>query len=628
MFLDAVRIQKYKRIKDSGWVRINRMTALVGKNESGKTSFLRALHRLNPYNEEDSYFNIIKEYPRDRYAADRDKEKQMVVSARFNLAGKEITEINAAFGVKCLTSEQVIVHKHYDNSRTFEYAVDEKKFLREFVSAHIPELAAKNLSYNDVAQCIAALNSVKESTDNPALKEKIDKLAATLRNRFRVGITKYIFDTQIFKRIPRFIYFDEYSSLNGTIYINDIIQRKRERRLSKSDRTFLTLCDLAGITLEDLVPDDIRSSFEDRQIKMEAASIAVTDKVAEYWSQSEYETQFKLDNDVLSIMIRDLKNRVSINFDERSRGFIWFFSFFTVFMQESNGQYSNTILLLDEPGINLHASAQADLIRVFDSLSKTNQIIYTTHSPFMLDTHSLTNIRIVEESGHGTIVRTDFNTKDAEALFPLQAAFSFSAVHSLFKDVSAVVVENLTDYWYLQSLNELLRASGKTHLRNTFTISPLGSNGNITSLLALLFAHRLKIVMLPSTRQFGFQVDQSFVEHLLKQGNIIPLGSILDRPEAGIEDLIEEPFYLALVNDVYKSQVQEPVLTSKLDRNIPRIVPRLEKHFEEKYSIPFQAIYPAQAFMNQLRDKGLRLLPETTIRNFETLFDRINAVQF
>lgn len=56
-----------------------------------------------------------------------------------------------------------------------------------------------------------------------------------------------------------------------------------------------------------------------------------------------------------------------------------------VFLVESRGDHEDAILLLDEPGLSLHPLAQRDLSAFFDGLTKTNQILYTTHSPFLVD---------------------------------------------------------------------------------------------------------------------------------------------------------------------------------------------------------------------------------------------------
>ena len=68
-------------------------------------------------------------------------------------------------------------------------------------------------------------------------------------------------------------------------------------------------------------------------------------------------------------------------FDERSRGFVWFFSFLTYFSNLEEEKTNDLVLLLDEPGTNLHAMGQTDFLRfIKERLANKNQVIYSTHS--------------------------------------------------------------------------------------------------------------------------------------------------------------------------------------------------------------------------------------------------------
>ena len=123
--------------------------------------------------------------------------------------------------------------------------------------------------------------------------------------------------------------------------------------------------------------------------ELEATSNSITDQFLEYWStNNNLEIQFEIQpvgNDkYLNIRIRNTKHRVTLPLKNRSKGFIWFFSFLVWFSKIE--RHENVIILLDEPGLNLHAEAQNDLLRYIDEmLAPKYQVIYTTHSPFMID---------------------------------------------------------------------------------------------------------------------------------------------------------------------------------------------------------------------------------------------------
>src|SRR5262249_29876286 len=126
--------------------------------------------------------------------------------------------------------------------------------------------------------------------------------------------------------------------------------------------------------------------------------------------------------------------RVDTAFSERSAGFVWFFSFLVKFAQVK-AMGKPVILLLDEPGLTLHGKAQADLLRFFkERLIPHHQIIYSTHSPFMVPADQLRSVRIVEDAiesrgprrvSHGTKVRGDVASRHPDSLFPLLGSLAY-----------------------------------------------------------------------------------------------------------------------------------------------------------------------------------------------------------
>lgn len=118
MKLLKARVMNYKSIEDSGWVTINNVTCLVGKNESGKTAFLQALQKLSPIEGIIGDFDTL-EYPRKSYAKYRqihDENPADVVSAEFELSEDEIAEIELNLGKKTIQSNIIKATKNYKNS--------------------------------------------------------------------------------------------------------------------------------------------------------------------------------------------------------------------------------------------------------------------------------------------------------------------------------------------------------------------------------------------------------------------------------------------------------------------------------------------------------------------------------
>lgn len=118
---------------------------------------------------------------------------------------------------------------------------------------------------------------------------------------------------------------------------------------------------------------------------------------------------------------------------------------------------NNLIVLLDEPGLSLHATAQADLLRYMnEKLVPNHQVIYSTHSPFMIDQSDLLSCRTVEDATGpndevlGTKVSGEVLSTDADTLFPLQASLGYDITQSLFVGEHTLLVEGPSDLLYIQ----------------------------------------------------------------------------------------------------------------------------------------------------------------------------------
>src|ERR1700736_2048745 len=85
--LNSFQIKNYKVIDDTGPVRVEpNLTALVGRNESGKTAILKALWKSR--NVADAKFDKLYDFPRDRYPRER-SGNQVVTVLEFGLSDQE-----------------------------------------------------------------------------------------------------------------------------------------------------------------------------------------------------------------------------------------------------------------------------------------------------------------------------------------------------------------------------------------------------------------------------------------------------------------------------------------------------------------------------------------------------------
>jgi AAA domain, putative AbiEii toxin, Type IV TA system len=315
---------------------------------------------------------------------------------------------------------------------------------------------------------------------------------------------------------------------------------------------------------------------------------------------------------------------VEVNLDERSRGFQWFFAFYVTFSADTNGgEAEDAILLLDEPGLYLHAKSQSDLLRHFEN-DFGNQIVYTTHSPFMVPTHALDSVRTVKiAEDTGTTVTND-PTGDARTLFPLQAALGYSLSQSLFVGPNNLVVEGVTDYWILSAVDSYLRDSGGAALNSEITMTPAGGAQKVSYMVALLTSEELNVLVLLDQEKEALSTRESLVKSkLIAEQNVVFVSEAFDPApvEADVEDLLDPGVYEALVRESYEKELRGKTLA--LNTNVPRIAKRMELAFEA-IEIEFYKTRPARLLLKKMATDPAAVLSKASTERFERLFRTIN----
>ncbi|MFB9163799.1 ATP-dependent nuclease [Arthrobacter psychrochitiniphilus] len=276
---------------------------------------------------------------------------------------------------------------------------------------------------------------------------------------------------------------------------------------------------------------------------------------------------------------------MTVPFDERSRGFVWFFSFLAYFSHIEHESNQPLILLLDEPGINPHAWAQNDLLRFIDErLAPKHQVIFSTHSPFMIDPHVLHRVRtVIDADDKGTLVSSEVMYADAETSFPLHAAMGVDLSKTLFVSPDTLVVEGPSDLMYLEILSQTLIAAGREGLNERWSIAPVGGIAKLPAFVSLLGANKLNIAVLADA---GFE-DAESIRKLeaagkLADAGIILISEVVGREEADVEDLFDPVFYIKLVNGAYKSHLNgQDIKVGDLPKG-DRITKRVEAVMKER----------------------------------------------
>ncbi len=591
MKLVRARVTDFKSIDDSGWVEIDDVTSMVGKNESGKTAFLGALKRLNPV-DGDSEFEL-KDYPRKGYVKYRKVHKQqpaIAVRAVMTLSQDERDMLSERVGENVLLSDCVSVSKDYTNQLSWDFEVDEQAMVQHILleSQMPPEIyqhAATASSINELISILEAL-AVKPVA--------VGRLITRLYKQFGQRSGHDVVADCLEEMMPKFVYFDEYSTMRGRISIQDIRRRVEVgEEIDESDRTFLSLLGLVGADLDDL---DALTNYEYLKAELESAGIAISDEMFEYWAQNnQLRVQFDLSaadpNDapplnegtILHVRIWNNRHRVSVPFDDRSKGFVWFFSFLTYFSRIEEQEECDLVLLLDEPGLNLHALAQADFLRFIDErLAQKHQVIYTTHSPFMINLDHLDRIRTVQDvDGRGTVVSSNTMSNDQDTVFPLQVALGHNLANTIFLAPHCLMVNAASDLIYLQVLGELCASRGYQRLDPRWVVLPVGGADNLPTFVSLLGENYVSVAVLmdvtPKNKAKLAQVSQS---SMMQRSNPVKWVEVQRVRTADIEDILDPAFYLKLVNAAYQTELPEHLSMRAISAKDPRIAQRVAAYFE------------------------------------------------
>jgi len=686
MNLVSFAIRDFKSVRNSTTVEIGDVTCLVGKNESGKTAILQALYKLNPVVPEHAKYDVTDEYPRSEVEEYRQRleseeiDATIVVEAGYTLDPAEIAAVEAVFGAGVLPNPAINLSKGYENLVYVEVATDEAVAVKGMVKSYnLPtEVATQAVECSDLSALKAFLDSDGQERQNQhsaakaqaetladpdsktravheadtlaeseAAKKLKGKLTAILQNN--LGI--YIWTHHLKATWPKFLYFDEYYQMEGHVNIEKLKERQHSKTLKDSDRPMLGLIELARLNLDQLLGSQ---RTEELNNSLEGASNHLSRQLLKYWSQNKHLT-VKVDirpgrpgdpdemqsGSNLWGRVHDTVHQVSTQLGSRSKGFLWFFSFLAWFGQQKRKR-EPLVLLLDEPGLFLHAKAQGDLLRyIEEELMGHNQVIYTTHSPFMVDPHRFDRVRIVEDKSidikeplpaeqAGTKVFQDVLEASDASLFPLQGALGYDIAQTLFVGPNCLVVEGVSDLLYIQTIASLLEEAGREGLDRRWTITPVGGSEKVPTFAALLGAQkRLTIATLIDLQRKDQQnIENLYKRKLLQKNHVLTFADFTGTAEADIEDMFDVAFYLKLVNAEYANDLSKKPKESDVKIGSPRILVKLEAFVEAhplKATARFNHFRPARYFSENIATLK-KAISAITLDRFEAAFKKLNGL--
>jgi hypothetical protein len=559
MRLARARVQNYRSIKDTGWFELEPgKTILVGANEAGKTAVMRVLEHLRP-GPLVKPLVPLRDFPRSELhqiqRGTLDPKDVVVVEAEYELDDADRAEIRnisphftgCGYGFsKTLDNRSHRILRNEPDRPTVGQYKDEFRRLATHADARVavpPKRAAPPNPSETLNSILSGVSdrsfiSVVQATD---LVEWLDATAAhvdgangvetqrlaALRDLVGLVLARDEILELLNDRQPTMVYYSTYTRVQPSIHLRHFADTLDAGAIDPADAyNFGNSClfQLLGFSARELsdlgnVPepgvDDsegmqrLMDQLDDRSYRLNAASIELTDKISEVWqasgvetatgaaSGSDYTVRIVADQQYLKVVVEDSLG-VNLELDQRSEGFQWLVSFFVVFFAQAAGTHVNAILLLDEPGLSLHGLKQREFRRTLSKLAQDNQLLFTTHSPFLVGPDELDIVRVVEMADRtaGTIVHSDVAADDPASLLPLQEALGYDLAQSLFAQQRNLVLESLADFWYVEAVSELFRDAGLTELNHEIALFPAGSAGKVVYFATILHAQHLKVAAL------------------------------------------------------------------------------------------------------------------------------------
>lgn len=387
------------------------------------------------------------------------------------------------------------------------------------------------------------------------------------------------------KELPSFVYYSNYGNLDSEIYLPHVIENMKRPDLGAKEaakaRTLKVLFEFVGLSPQEILElgqdfkpanpaqkpsqaqlDEIAEKKKQRSILLQSASSLLTQRFREWWKQGDYRFRFEADGDHFRIWVSDDKRPEDIELEGRSTGLQWFLSFYLVFLVESRDAHAGSILLLDEPGLSLHPLAQRDLSAFFDGLAKTNQLLYTTHSPFLVDADRLERVRKVYVGPDGTTRATpDLRAADNDAVqrgagYAVYAALNLTVAESLLLGCEPVIVEGPSDQHYLSGIKAVLIASGRLKMGRELVFPPAGGVKGVKPVASLLLGRNEELpAALVDSDRAGREFAKALKNGLYAEAphRVLEVGEAVAIADAEIEDLVPLALLVREVDRLYRS---------------------------------------------------------------------------
>lgn len=600
----AFQVTNYRNVLDSGRIEVNRITAFVGQNEAGKSNLFDALYRVNPFDHQ-AVYNLDEDWPVDRWGEKDAKAHVTVCRAEFKLSVDEIVDLYKQAG-KPLTPE---------------------------AAAPAADGAAPAAPPTPIMlQAPAQLTLIGIGTYGKSSRFVVEEDAAN------IALDEAKVDEWGKKNAPKFVYIHDVELTGNTIELDHLNTRKGQVKwdqLTNDEQTVSIILDLAKINLPDwLAKGQNKEGRTIRAFDKKQASAFLSKQFQDLWLQKDVSFDIEVDATTLNIFAEDKNVGMPVRLSRRSTGFRWHVSFAWKFTHASKGQYKKCILLLEEPGIHLHYSAQRDLLRVFERLKDSNTILYTTHLASMVDLGYPERVRIVEAKGHHAVVKAGVVSSQKAPMAVIEMCLGLTGnMTGLLSNRRTLIMEGGDDALLTNKLSAVLRASGREGLSDSIYLWPAQGASNTPMYAAFAIGQGWDSGVLldsdPAGNEAKKKIEGLYLKALAKEQQqkfrVFQIGAAakIKKTDAAIEELFTDEYYLEMVNTAYGVKIDIAELPKD---GSDMITKRIEPVMKKKYGYDFDKSRVVAEMLRRFDGwREAKDLPPGTADMAEQLFKTINT---
>ena len=610
MRLRKFRVRAYRCIHDSGEITVGDLAAFVGRNESGKTTILQALTLLNR-DERVSELDLCDELSEDL------KGEIRLAEGEFELSSNEIRLLKQAFPglpemkkIKLFrTNKKPKVQYEFediqiseDKNRELNSWENFSKQILNFLDTIPNHLRIqidtklfegpppKNQEIFDSGMAEFSNQFHVIAVQEPKVIEEWEKIYESPENQFSKLLSgeseKSALENFIAAELhPRFVYFSDYKKIYGNINLNEYLREEKGERVGSIEfveefdkaETVRNLFYLAELDIKAL--DEVKGTPSKCIKLLNTASNRLTKKLNPAWKGDPIHVDLRYNpGNIMSVVISDVHRDGTVTntglLNRRAEGFKWTFSFIVNFAAETQrAELKEAILLLDEPARNLHPTQQRGISDLLKNLAGSNQVLYATHSPFMIFDYTPGNLLVVEldKRKHLSKIFYDYWNADDKTLTPILYGLSRGLVESIVdREIGTnsrpvIIVETMSDAMYLNAFDKFLQDPNIS--MNPLNVVAAYNKNSVLPLAIFYRNHGYRTFILLDNSEESKQISAQLVSN-----EFSPIQTIFFEREGknleSIEDYIVLEDYLHAVNQTYEIRLRKEGYSNLTSRDV------------------------------------------------------------